>query len=106
MDIQQQEDKTVTRLSEYHEIRQIILDAIRPLQDQLDRIHQALSSEFVRKEAIEPRILELQRDLAEAQEQLKDLREQILSTPQRAIVMLASITSLILSLLSLLHLLK
>lgn len=74
--------------TDYQEIRQIVLDAIEPLKEQLDRIYDSLKDDYARKDVIEPKIRVLE-------DQIKELKDAQVSTPQKLLMYAGSLAALI-----------
>lgn len=72
----------------YSEIRQIIVDAIEPLKEQLREIAASLKEDYARKDVINPQLDALRK-------QLEDLQKQALSAPKRYLVYICTIAGLI-----------
>ena len=72
----------------YSEIRQIIVDAIEPLKEQLREIAASLKEDYARKDVINPQLDALRK-------QLEDLQKQALSAPKRYLVYTCTIAGLI-----------
>ncbi|GHO45199.1 hypothetical protein [Ktedonospora formicarum] len=72
----------------YQEIRQIVVDAIEPLKEQLDRIYESLKDDYARKDVIEPQIDALRNEV-------KSLKEQVIGTPQKLLMYAGSLAALI-----------
>lgn len=85
----------------YADIRQIVIDAVSPIKEQLDRLYDSLSKEFYRKDALEPQLQSLKEDLEELKQANKELKAQVLNTPQKIMLSLATLVGLALSILSL-----
>ncbi|GHO55534.1 YtxH domain-containing protein [Ktedonobacter robiniae] len=84
---------------DYQEIRQIVVDAIEPLKEQLDRIYESLKDDYARKDVVEPQIEHLR-------EEVKNLKEQVVSTPQKLLMYVGSIAALIWTLYNILQTFK
>ncbi len=81
------------QINDYNEIRQIIVDAIEPLKDQLREIAMSLKEEYARKDVLDPQLKSLQ-------EEVSNLKQQVLSAPQRYLLYVCSIAGLVLTLLN------
>lgn len=79
--------------SDYSEIRQIVLDAIEPLRDQLKEIAVSLKEEYARKDLMDTQ-------LADLREKVNNLQSQVISAPQKLLLYICSIAGLVLTLLN------
>lgn len=90
----------------YADIRQIVIDAVNPIKEQLDRIYDSLTHEFVRKDANDARITAMQEKITDLEKHCDELEARIIGTPQRYLLFATGVISAIVSLVTLLTHLK
>lgn len=80
----------------YTEIRQIVVDAISPLKEQLDRIYESLGKEFVRKDVYDAQQTAFNADYTEFKNEMR-------GKSQRLLVSTASVLGLIVTIFTILQ---
>ena len=84
---------------DYQEIRQIVLDAIEPIKEQLKDIAASLRNDYARKDVVEPRIEAIE-------EQMRELKQAQVTSPQKFLMYAGSLAALIWTLIEILTHLK